>query len=44
MAFEPLMRVPAYAMLPEGHKFALKEFITTEELATEPMVLLDLPY
>ncbi|SDN71042.1 LysR substrate-binding domain-containing protein [Ensifer sp. YR511] len=44
MSFESLMKVPAYAMLPHGHKFADKPVITTEELADEPMVLLDLPY
>ena len=38
------MLVPAYVMLPQGHRFAGKASITTEELADEPMVLLDLPY
>ncbi len=44
MLFEPLVRVPAYVLLPEGHKFAGKSSITIEELADEPMVLLDLPH
>ncbi|MER8410241.1 MULTISPECIES: LysR family transcriptional regulator [unclassified Mesorhizobium] len=44
MTFEPLMLVPAYVMLPAGHRFAAKASITTEELADEPMVLLDLPF
>lgn len=44
MTFEPLMRVPPYVMLPQEHKFAGRPSITTEELADEPMVLLDLPF
>ncbi|HRP78047.1 MAG TPA: LysR family transcriptional regulator [Aquamicrobium sp.] len=44
IAFEPLMRVPAYVMLPRGHRFAEKASIAAEDLADEPMVLLDLPY
>jgi DNA-binding transcriptional LysR family regulator len=43
-AFEPLMLVPAYVMLPQDHKFAGKAAITPEELVDEPMVLLDLPF
>ena len=44
LTFEPLMEVPAYVMLAHDHKFANKESITPEELADEPMVLLDLPF
>ncbi|QPC94675.1 LysR family transcriptional regulator [Mesorhizobium sp. INR15] len=44
MSFEPLMLVPAYVMLPPGHRFAGKASITPDELADEPMVLLDLPF
>jgi DNA-binding transcriptional LysR family regulator len=44
MAFEPLARVPAYVMLPAGHRLASKPSISVEELADEPMVLLDLPH
>ncbi|MFC6488664.1 LysR substrate-binding domain-containing protein [Nitratireductor sp. GCM10026969] len=42
--FEPLMQLPAYVMLPGGHRLALQKGITPEELVEEPMVLLDLPY
>lgn len=44
ITFEPLMQLPAYVMLPAGHRLALQKGITTEELVEEPMVLLDLPY
>ncbi|MDQ2634095.1 MAG: LysR family transcriptional regulator [Pseudomonadota bacterium] len=44
LTFEPLMEVPAYVMLAHDHKFANKDSITPEELADEPMVLLDLPF
>lgn len=44
ISFEPLMLVPAYVMLPVDHRFAGKVALTVEELADEPMVLLDLPY
>ncbi len=44
VSFEPLMLVPAYVMLPEGHRLASQASITTAELADEPMVLLDLPF
>jgi len=43
LAFEPLLRVPPYVMLPEDHKFAGRASISPEELVDEPMVLLDLP-
>lgn len=42
--FEPLMQLPAYVMLPEGHALATREKVTPEELVDEQMVLLDLPY
>jgi DNA-binding transcriptional LysR family regulator len=42
--FEPLMVLPAYAMLPASHRFAGKTVLTAEELVDEPMVLLDLPF
>lgn len=42
--FEPLIHLPAYVMLPQGHRLSDKEGVTPEELAQEPMVLLDLPY
>lgn len=44
MTFEPLVALPAYAMLPAGHRLAARPFVTPAELADEPMVLLDLPY
>jgi DNA-binding transcriptional LysR family regulator len=44
MTFEPLMQLPAYVMLPVGHRLAARSGITPEELVDEPMVLLDLPY
>ena len=44
IAFEPLISLPAYVMLPEGHRLTGRESVTPEELADEPMVLLDLPY
>lgn len=44
IAFEPLISLPAYVMLPEGHRLTGRDSVTPEELAEEPMVLLDLPY
>ena len=44
MTFEPLIRLPAYVMLPADHAFANRASITPEELVPEPMILLDLPY
>lgn len=44
MAFEPLIQLPAYVMLPPEHYLATAASITPEELVDEPMVLLDLPY
>ncbi|MGN6766834.1 MAG: LysR family transcriptional regulator [Rhizobiaceae bacterium] len=44
MAFEPLMQLPAYVMLPAAHRFAGRLSILPEELVDEPMVLLDLPF
>lgn len=43
MTLEPLMSLPPYAMLPAGHRLAGQVSVTPEELAEEPMVLLDLP-
>lgn len=42
--FEPLMQLPAYVMLPEGHILARRDKVTPEDLVDEQMVLLDLPY
>ena len=44
MAFEPLIKLPAYVMLPPEHRLATASSITPEELVDEPMVLIDLPY
>ena len=44
MAFEPVMQLPAYVMLPPGHALAGRESIAPEELVDQPMVLLDLPF
>lgn len=42
-AFEPLLSLPPYVMLPPSHKFAARQTLSLEELAEEPMVLLDMP-
>lgn len=44
MVFEPLMALPPYVMLPDGHRLAGWKSVGPEDLADEPMVLLDLPY
>ena len=44
VAFEPLMSLPAYVMLPAGHRLIGQTSVRPEDLAHEPMVLLDLPY
>ncbi|MBI2253172.1 MAG: LysR family transcriptional regulator [Proteobacteria bacterium] len=44
IAFEPIIQLPPYVMLPAGHPFAGKAGIALEELINEPMVLLDLPH
>lgn len=44
IAFQPLLSLPPYVMLPAGHPLAAEPAIEPEALAAEPMVLLDLPY
>jgi DNA-binding transcriptional LysR family regulator len=44
ITFEPLIELPAYVMLPASHAFATRASINAEDLESEPMVLLDLPY
>lgn len=44
VSFETLVSVPAYVMLPRSHRMADRSQINIEELADEPMVLLDLPH
>ncbi len=41
--FLPLMDLPPFALLPRDHALATRPRVTPEELAPEPMVLLDLP-
>ena len=41
--FLPLMDLPPFALLPAAHPFAARAQVTPEDLAEEPMVLLDLP-
>ncbi|MFK0206346.1 LysR family transcriptional regulator [Agrobacterium sp. NPDC090283] len=43
ITFEPLMPLPPYVMLPEGHPLGARDVVMPEELADEPMILLDLP-
>lgn len=38
-----LYRVPAYALLPQGHRFKDSPAVTLTDLAAEPMILLDAP-
>ncbi len=43
VGFTPLARLPAHALVGEAHPFAGRETIGLEDLAREPLVLLDLP-
>ncbi len=43
MRLEPLMSLPPYVMFPADHRLNGRSSVTPEELADEPMVLLDLP-
>lgn len=40
----PLLSAPPYVLLPAGHALAGKKAVSLVELASEPMVLLDLPH
>lgn len=42
--FEPLLDLPLHAVLPEGHPLATGDAVSLEQLAREPLVLLDLPH
>lgn len=44
LVFEPLLSLPPYALLPEGHPLAGRSSVTAGDLAEWPMVLLDLPF
>lgn len=43
IAFEPLKELPPYALLPAKHPLAKAPAVSLDSLATEPLVLLDLP-
>jgi DNA-binding transcriptional LysR family regulator len=43
LQFVPLVALPPYVLLPEGHALAGLPQVTVEALRDEPMVLLDLP-
>jgi DNA-binding transcriptional LysR family regulator len=43
IAFEPLVDLPPRAMLPAGHRLALRKRVDLSELRAEPHILLDLP-
>jgi len=43
IAFEPLAELPPYVLLPAKHPLAERRDLTLDDLAEEPMVLLDLP-
>ncbi|WP_299902740.1 LysR family transcriptional regulator [uncultured Ruegeria sp.] len=43
VAYETLIEVPAYLLVPEQHRFASRTDVSLSELNDEPMVLLDLP-
>ncbi len=43
VAFEPLLALPPYVMLPDDHPLAARKKVTLNQLADVPMVLLDLP-
>ena len=44
IAFEGLATLPPYAVLAADHRLAGREGLTLDELADEPLVLLDLPH
>ena len=43
LAFTPLVELPPYVMLAADHKLAKRQHLDIEDLAPEPMVLLDWP-
>ncbi len=43
VAFEKIISLPPYVMLPENHPLSEKSFVSLKDLENEPMILLDLP-
>lgn len=43
MEFLPLAHLPPHVLVSENHPFASRDEVTLAELATEPLILLDLP-
>ena len=43
IAYETLIEAPPYVLAPKGHPIASQPFVDLPDLATEPLVLLDLP-
>lgn len=43
IVFTPLIDLPPFALLPEGHPLATRKSLTPRDLADQPMILLDLP-
>lgn len=41
--FTPLARLPPHVLLGEGHRFARRSALSLQDVADEPLVLLDLP-
>lgn len=44
LEFVPLIALPPYAVLPQGHPLLAQASVTPQELARYPMILLDLPF
>ncbi|MDH3377286.1 MAG: LysR substrate-binding domain-containing protein [Gammaproteobacteria bacterium] len=44
IAFEPLIDIPPYVLLPRSHRLARQPTIELRALAADPMILLDLPH
>jgi DNA-binding transcriptional LysR family regulator len=43
ITFTPLASLPAHVVVSEAHPFALRSAVSLQEIASEPMILLDLP-
>ncbi len=43
IAFEPMLSLPPYVMLPIGHRLAGNRSVSLADLERDPMILLDLP-